>query len=74
MTIARLERLKTTPALMLLPPNAVLVATDVKTARPAKPIGTVLMSGLLSVAAVIPVPIPVLTVQNRFLVLGMKIK
>ena len=62
MIIVRQERLKTTRVLMLLQPNAVPAATGVKTARPAKLIGTVLMSVLPNAAAVIPVPIPVLPV------------
>lgn len=59
---------------MHLPPNAVRVVTDVKTARPAKPIGTVLMSALPSVAAVIPVPTAASPDKSLFLALGMKIK
>ena len=58
----RQERLKTTQVLMLLQPNAVPAATDVKTARPAKLIGTVLMSVLPNAAAAIPVPTTVLQV------------
>ena len=62
MIIVRQERLKTTPVLMLLQPNAVLVATDVKTARPAKLTGTVLMSGPPNAVLVIPVLTTVLRV------------
>ena len=62
MIIVRQERLKTTRVLMLLQPNAVPAATDVKTARPAKLTGTVLMSGLPNAAAAIPVPTDVLPV------------
>ena len=39
----RPEHLKTTPVPMLLRPSAVRAATGVKTVRPARHIGTVLM-------------------------------
>ena len=58
----RQEHLKTTPVLMLLQPNVVPAATDVKTARPAKLTGTALMSGLPNVVLAIPVPTTVLPV------------
>ena len=58
----RPERQKTIPVPMLPQPSAVRAATDVKTVRPARPIGTVLMSDLLNAEAAILVPIPVLPV------------
>ena len=58
----RPEHLKTTPVPMLLRPSAVRAATGVKTVRPARPIGTVLMSDLRNAVAAILVPIPVLPV------------
>ena len=58
----RPERQKTIPVPMLLRPSAVRAATGVKTVRPARPIGTVLMSDLLNAVAAILVPIPVLPV------------
>ena len=58
MIIVRQERLKTTPVLMLLQPNAVPVATDVRIARPAVRLTPVLMSVLPNAAAAIPVPTP----------------
>ena len=60
----RPEHLKTTPVPMLLRPSAVRAATGVKTVRPARPIGTVLMSDLLNAVAAILVPIPVLPAQR----------
>ena len=56
------EHLKTTPVPMLLRPSADHAATGVKTVRPARPIGTVLMSDLPNAEAAILVPIPVLRV------------
>ena len=58
----RPERQKTIPVPMLLQPSAVRAATGVKTVRPARPIGTVLMSDLRNAEAAILVPIPVLRV------------
>ena len=49
----RPEHLKTTPVPMLLPPNAVRAATDVRIVHPAKLTGTVLMSDLRNAVAVI---------------------
>ena len=58
----RPERQKTIPVPMLPQPSAVRAATDVKTVRPARPTGTVLMSDLQNAVAAILVPIPVLQV------------
>ena len=58
----RPERQKTIPVPMLPQPSADHAATDVKTVRPARPIGTVLMSDLLNAEAAILVLIPVLPV------------
>ena len=58
----RPERQKTIPVPMLLRPSAVRAATGVKTVRPAKLTGTVLMSDLRNAVAAILVPIPVLPV------------
>ena len=58
----RPERQKTIPVPMLPQPSAVRAATDVKTVRPARPTGTVLMSVLQNAVAAILVPIPVLQV------------
>ena len=60
----RPERQKTIPVPMLLRPSAVRAATGVKTVRPARPTGTVLMSGLPNAEAAILVPIPVLPAQR----------
>ena len=58
----RPERQKTIPVPMLPQPSAVRAATGVKTVRPARLTGTVLMSDLQNVVAAILVPIPVLPV------------
>ena len=58
----RPERQKTIPVPMLPQPSAVRAATGVKTVRPARPTGTVLMSDLQNAVAAILVPIPVLPV------------
>ena len=58
----RPERQKTIPVPMLPQPSAVRAATGVKTVRPARPTGTVLMSDLPNAEAAILVPIPVLPV------------
>ena len=60
----RPERQKTIPVPMLPQPSAVRAATDVKTVRPARPTGTVLMSDLPNAEAAILVPIPVLQAQR----------
>ena len=58
----RPERQKTIPVPMLLRPSADHAATGVKTVRPARLTGTVLMSDLPNAVAAILVPIPVLPV------------
>ena len=60
----RPERQKTIPVPMLLQPSAVRAATGVKTVRPARLTGTVLMSVLQNAVAAILVPIPVLPAQR----------